>query len=336
MATPQPGHWFWRGVQSAIFYYVSCSPCLDRKYKKQRKREAKNATQELVTTEPGAIRQPTAFQTNEQWAEELILGPGPPKPWKPDEILARVKQKFQTPPDAPPRPSIDRRISNPFETVKESLKNTLHPDKWNWKRYDREDEMLWGWGDKVTKMLDKVTFHHEEPTGRKRAHTDDSDRDYTRGRIPDVNDLHPPVASRLPATREEAAWMILPPPSRAVMEGKQRPGDDTNHRKPLCVIGRPMREEVEAPEDEEETAYEERPSHDRHLSEPIPGRPPADNRHFSEPVQLLHPPLAVTTDSFISKPDVFDTKSDIFPLAGTVTPKSRPSSWQFHYIIPAQ
>ena len=355
MATnTDPGHWFWRGVQSAIFYYVSCAPCLDQKYKKQRRREAKKATQEAVTTEPGTIRQPTAFQTNEQWAEELMLGPGPPKAWKPDELLLKVKQKLKPIPDdvpaqeAPPksarpsmdrsRPSMDRKISDAFGTVKESFRNSIHPDKWNWKRYDREDETLRGLGDKVTRVWDKVTtIHHEEPTGRRRAHTNESDRDYTRGRIQALSDIHPAVVSQLPATREEAAWMLLPPPSAAVMNGKRRPGEDTMMRKPLAVIGRPLPDEPEQEEEDwddvETPEVEDRPSQERHLSEPIRSRPPADKRHMSEPIHLLRPPPAVTTDLFKPTRDILDTKSDILPLGGTVTPKSRPSSWQF-YIIP--
>jgi hypothetical protein len=241
-----------------------------------------------------------------------MLGPGPPKPWKPDELLAKVKKTFRSDENAPPRPSMDRRISDAYENVKESLRHTL-PDKWNWRRYDREDENLWGLTDKVTKIWDRVTHRTEED-------------DYLRGRIPAINDLHPPVVSQLPATRDEAAWMLLPPPSAAVMNGKARPGDEML-RRPLCVIGRPM-EEAEGEEEEEA-----RPSYDRHASEPTP-KPvmlSSENRYFSDPIALLKPPLAVTSPKDVHLD--LETRSDILPLAGTVTPKSRPSSWQFHYIV---
>lgn len=332
MATQsEPGHWLLRGIQSAIFYYISCSPCLEYKYNKKRRREAKEASHAVVTTEPGVIRQPTAFETNEQWAEELILGPGPPKQWKPDEILAKVKQKLKSSTQDTPRPSTDRRLSNTFENVKESLRTSLHPEKWNWKRYDREDEVLWGLGDKVTKIWDKVTnVYQEEQAGRKRVHTNGSGGDYTRGRISALNDLHPAVVSQLPATREEAAWMLLPPPSAAVMNGKQRPGYEMG-RKPLCVIGRPLPEpvlEIDVQTPEMTTVY----SHQRRLSDPTPQSRPTDLRHFSEPVQLLRPPATVPTEVATG---YFDTKSDILPLAGNITPKSRPASWQF-LIIPTQ
>ena len=352
MANTDPGHWFWRGVQSAIFYYVSCSPFLEYKYKKKRRKEAQTSREEVITTQPGALRQPHAFQTNEQWAEELMLGPGPPKPWKPDELLQKVKQKLApTPVEVAPRPSLergrpsmDRRISGAIVTVKDTIKQSLYPDKWNWKRYDREDEF--GLGDKVTRIWDRVTtMHNEEPIGRRRAHTNDSDRDYTRGRMPAINDLHPPVVSQLPATKDEAAWMLLPPPSAAVMNGKSRPGEEMMQRTPLAVIGRPLPPEPPARKEEEwetdaETPFDDRPGHGRHVSEPMSQRRPnlrplGNERHFSEPIQLLGPPPAVTPDLFNSSPDIIDTRSEILPLGGPTTPKPRPSSWQF-FLIPTQ
>src|SRR5689334_14909180 len=87
----EPGHWFLRGVQSAIFYYVSFTPCLEYQHKRKRRKEAQ-AQAEIITTQPGLVRQPGPFQTNETWAEELILGPGPPKGWKIDGLLQKLKK----------------------------------------------------------------------------------------------------------------------------------------------------------------------------------------------------------------------------------------------------
>jgi len=330
-------HWFLRGVQSAIFYYVSCTPLVEYKYKRKRRAEAARATKaahdDVVNAQPGLIRQPTAFQTNEDWGEELLAGPGPPKGWKPDELLNRLKKQARGNGDAhrkneeiamnamrnpsrpeiqlaPPilesfsvspttsrpsqlsstlgpsnsrrrtdsassitsteptslstssaegsmkesndspsrRPSMERRLSNALENIKESLRTTLHPSGWNWKRYEREDEVLPGFGDRLTQMWAKVTSSaplesepgpSHFPRGRKRAPTADSDRyDYFRAINPAVNDLHPPVVSSLPPTRDAAAWMLLPPPSALVMEGKIRPGAETGPRWPLALIGR--------------------------------------------------------------------------------------------------
>ena len=63
----------------------------------------------------------------------------------------------------------------------------------------REDEVLWG---------------------QKKRSSDKAD--YYIPRMPPVNDLHPPVASG-PKSRAEVRWMLQPPPSAKVMEGKESP-----------------------------------------------------------------------------------------------------------------
>src|SRR5271170_4357159 len=90
--------WFWRGTQSAIFYYISCAPCMSYKHKRKRRKEAirnEKARSEVVSTQPGIIPQPGPFQTNEAWGEEMVAGPGPPKGWKSDKILEKIKQNMQ-------------------------------------------------------------------------------------------------------------------------------------------------------------------------------------------------------------------------------------------------
>ena len=311
--------WFWRGTQSAVFYYVSCSPCLDASYRRQRRKEAarsEKAKPDIVSTQPGVVQQPGAFETNEAWVEELVAGPGPPKGWKADEILQRRREgklhqktkvaqennafpMFQLdatrhnpalqndepeslestanpssylhepavpddnisgsssesaeaevvkPKMSSGRPRVDRRMSSTIYNIRDTLRSSLHPESWNWIRYDREDEVLRGFNERINRMWDRATGHgsvakpsSEESmsqSGRKRAATNESERyDYYRARNPAVNDLHPPVVSQLPVTRDEVAWMLLPPPRAAVMEGKVKPEVDLKMRWPLAKIG---------------------------------------------------------------------------------------------------
>jgi hypothetical protein len=158
------------------------------------------------------------------------------------------------------RPSMDQKQST-FDTLKETIRSSLSPETWNWKRYEREDEPLWGLNDAMSRMWDRARPSHNrnssinDPSehrrslsrGRRRADTADSDPfvyDYSRARHPEVNDLHPPVVSQLAATKAEVAWMLQPPPSRAVMEGKVRPGaEDMSFRRPLAVLGASKEEE---------------------------------------------------------------------------------------------
>ena len=75
---------------------------------------------------------------------------------------------------------------------------------WNRRRYQREDEILWG--------LDGP----EDTSSNGRGST------YYTHRNPAVNDLHPPVVSTQPTHRSETRWMLQPPPSAKIMEGKEK------------------------------------------------------------------------------------------------------------------
>lgn len=317
--------WFWRGTQSAIFYYVSLTPCLEYKHKQRRRKEATRAQkerQEIISTQPGIIRQPAPFQTNEDWAEEIIAGPGPPKGWKKDDIFDKFTKRYgakaaegdvtrkqklaqerlneldralanqemselsspihktadqvdgnaddspssvsptsessaankssdASPTQKPSRPSMDRRISSAVDNIRDTIRTSLHPERWNWTRYEREDEVLGGINHRMSKMWDKMTGTKDEVEGRtwygrRRAETNESERtEWNRGRNPEINPLHPPVVSQLPATRDEAGWMLLPPPSADVMAGRIRPSADANMRWPLAVVGRNRGSEFE-------------------------------------------------------------------------------------------
>ncbi|KAF7504857.1 hypothetical protein GJ744_001655 [Endocarpon pusillum] len=285
--------WLWRGTQSAIFYYVSLSPCLEHNHKRKRRKEANRSQKEraeLELSQPGMILQPVPFQTNQYWAEEIEAGPGPPRGWRKHSLDDRTKRAgsekkkgkkpkksvfapvCQVPTDetSPPTSSsceaapqmIETQTARPshraslagatstLDALRDTIKSTItRPDNWNWKRYEREDETLFGINDKISRMWDRATQHGRQastdrgppPTpGRRRAGTTASDdHSWLYARNPGVNELHPPTVSQLPRTQREVAWMMQPPPSRAVMEGKVRPGTESGNRRPLCTIRRP-------------------------------------------------------------------------------------------------
>lgn len=365
--------WFWRGTQSAVFYYLSCSPLAERKQKSKLRKQAARAREEKenspIYAQPGVIRQPDPFQTNEEWAQEIVEGPGPPKGWKRDSIYFKHARKFQrgdaeeaqsrsrgitvTSTESPaksvftgitdastvvdvqsnaevsvknfpgidpasigsvggstsqiatgpnqssghegrssddlayglkvlasrgtdttgskrssfasestverrasaPRPSLDRRLSTAMDGFKETMRAALHPEHWNWIRYDRDDEILSNINERMKGMWDNVkghmTFPPDEQTSKlpqpqppaETVSIENEVKIWQRGTHPVVNDLSPPIVSQLPYTKEEAQWMLLPPPSADTMMGRSRPDffDDIN-RKPLCIIGRPIPE----------------------------------------------------------------------------------------------
>lgn len=377
-------NWFWRGTQSAIFYYAACTPWMEYKHKRKRRKEAAESyriRQEIIAQQPGIIPQPAPFETNEGWTEEILRGPHPPKGWKKDPIYYKYFKKQKEAPEttdcwraetvssrdgphkeyagmsSPPRtpltptapqvpfvvvqdglvvdltrataenqlhplggmtlrrtrsisdvtlsvrhyspelsstavdsrpsnspielgstqttssgdsdqtgpkrvstdsvarserksqisrPSMDRRLSNAVDTFKDAVRTTLHPDKWNWIRYERDDEILSNLNDKVRSMWGSVkgqsnAVGDENELKLQRVESENRMKKWQRGTHPAINDLHPPVVSQLPYTSEEAKWMLLPPPSADVMMGRSRPDpfDDIN-RKPLSIIGRPL------------------------------------------------------------------------------------------------
>ncbi|CAK7221102.1 hypothetical protein SEUCBS140593_004456 [Sporothrix eucalyptigena] len=111
---------------------------------------------------------------------------------------------------------------------------------WNFKRYQREDEELWGSEPSRThKLMDAIvkagssagrllesTLGSKERGGSSMAggaNVTDRDRAnfYAPTIIhPPVNDYHPPVVSSKPAHKDALRWMLQPPPPAKVMEGK--------------------------------------------------------------------------------------------------------------------
>lgn len=197
--------WLYRGAQSAVFYYATCTPCamsIDRRKRKKdaarTQREMEKQAPEIVTDQPRLFLQPTPFSTNQGWREEIALGPGPPTrrggnrnnnrrtdSWDTDEI-SQLKDK----------------AGSSRQHLSERLKSM---------RYQREDEPLWG---------QEVRGSSIGFSGRGRADRDEPSKYYT-ARAPPINDLHPPIVSG-PISRADTRWMLQPPPSAKVMAGKER------------------------------------------------------------------------------------------------------------------
>lgn len=109
----------------------------------------------------------------------------------------------------------------------------LSGEGWNLKRYQREDEALWGIDfhapgqkikDAITKAGNSASRFVEARLSRSGDATieeREEPKSYFAPRIPPVNELHPPIVST-PSSRDESRWMMQPPPSAKIMEGKER------------------------------------------------------------------------------------------------------------------
>lgn len=103
-------------------------------------------------------------------------------------------------------------------------------DDWNRKRYQREDEELWGHELSRTgiKLMDAIKQAGtsagrfvEAKLGKEKPITDeDRYQFYFSPKNPPVNDYHPPVVSSKPSHIDGHRWMLQPPPPAKVMEGK--------------------------------------------------------------------------------------------------------------------
>ncbi|KAJ5450188.1 uncharacterized protein N7458_006637 [Penicillium daleae] len=197
--------WLYRGAQSAVFYYVTCTPCAMSIDRRKRKKDAariqrlnEKAAADLVTDQPRPFPQATAFSTNEGWTEEISLGPGPPTRRGGNRNHARTNSG---------------NTDQGSLSKKDKSGGLMQPlnDRWKSMRYQREDEPLWGQevrGSSIGFSGRGRTDHQEPPK-------------YYAAHVPPVNDLHPPIVSG-PRSRAETRWMLQPPPSAKVMAGKER------------------------------------------------------------------------------------------------------------------
>ncbi|MCJ1454729.1 hypothetical protein MMC28_005082 [Mycoblastus sanguinarius] len=205
------GSWFWRGFQSAIFYYISCAPCTKLAYRRRRRKEFKRAKAEKAAhseAEQGLYEHPSPFSTNPYWKEEISLGPGPPQGRGDKEGKGKPGSGRQL--RSGGVGSSTDTGTNSADTIlgEEGIEQTRYSGEgWNRKRYQREDEILWGL---------------ENQDARRSSNSRFASWDYSRVRNPAVNDLHPPVVSTRPTHRGETQWMLQPPPKAKIMEGKQK------------------------------------------------------------------------------------------------------------------
>ncbi|KAL4944477.1 hypothetical protein BDV06DRAFT_87714 [Aspergillus oleicola] len=217
--------WLFRGAQSAVFYYVTCTPCADHMGRQKRKREAvrarsrreKQLSDAIVTDQPRLFEQPTPFSTNAGWAEELSLGPGPPKRRGGHRTAThhRVDSFGTGDYSNGSEEDYDYMVSHPPSQRVSKLGSRHLGDRINRKlqRYQRPDEPLWG--EEVEVKGSSVGLSGRgKPDAR-------APSKYTIPRVPPVNDLHPPIVSG-PKSRAETRWMLQPPPSARVMSGKER------------------------------------------------------------------------------------------------------------------
>jgi hypothetical protein len=247
-------------LQSVAFYVLSCSTCAKINHRRKAKIQAKRERaekHELETEQPGLYRHPSPFSTNPYWAEEIRMGPGPPNKKLEKECKNTSQAALNTGPGSSSANSASMSTgaaSSP--TVVDT--SQVSGEAWNRMRYQREDEDLWGHDTQGPgqRIMDAIT-RAGETAGRllegrlsRTVSEEENPRSYYLAKNPPVNDLHPPVVSTQPASRDETRWMLQPPPPAKVMEGKERvnrnraASNTSSRRGPEESLGRQVAERL--------------------------------------------------------------------------------------------
>ncbi|KAI5862573.1 hypothetical protein GGS23DRAFT_82513 [Durotheca rogersii] len=232
-------------VQSAIFYFVSCAPCLQARHHQQSKALAKKEREEkarILAKNPGSYQHPDPFNTNPYWSEEIMMGPHieSKKYQSGSKNISQKRLNSSGKENSSIAASSSTRVNSTspgsshtvvVDDAKLSFSTTLSDD-WNRKRYQREDEELWGHDQRSWtghKLMDAIK-HAGSSAGRllevglgkepKTITDEDRHNFYFAPRNPPVNDYHPPIVRQRPAHQNAHMWMLQPPPPAKIMEGK--------------------------------------------------------------------------------------------------------------------
>ncbi|KAF4594660.1 signal peptide-containing protein [Ophiocordyceps camponoti-floridani] len=218
-------------LQSAVFYFVACTPCAKVRHRHKAKDQARKQREDksrLETDQPGLYRHPSPFNTNPYWQEEINMGPSLPKKTASKNSSQRGLASSGRESTVPSMSEHNQAADSPSVSPED---DTVSED-WNRRRgYQREDEELWGQlaAPQQSHKLKDAFSRARGSAGRlidatlgidKEVTPQDRDDFYFSPRNPPVNDYHPPVVSSKPLHRDARRWMLQPPPPAKVMEGK--------------------------------------------------------------------------------------------------------------------
>ncbi|KAK7757149.1 hypothetical protein SLS62_000697 [Diatrype stigma] len=247
-------------------------------------KEARAEKDRLKKEFPDAYRQPDPFNTNPYWSEEIMMGPHWTSKKKEKEKMSNKSKtserglhsagndKASMTAGSTAAPGTPNPASATVVAEDGTLSQTTSiSEDWNKKRYQREDEELWGHefsraGHRMMAAIKQAgsSAHRriEATLGMEPKPITDQDRaqfyaapktTYFAPKNPPVNDYHPPIVRQRPAHKDAHKWMLQPPPAAKVMEGKvpvSRTGSMASHlsRKTTTsdspALGRKMHEKA--------------------------------------------------------------------------------------------
>lgn len=197
-----------RGIQSALFYYLSCAPCADVRYRKRRKQEAALSRAErlaLDAEESNVYRHPgEPSSTNPHWQSEIELGP---------TFVRKGKKKASTG-DSQRQLKVERANSNASHNATlpdfdpRSCSSATADRRWRSRSDGRGDEPWCG----SSSLLQRPATARTNGSTATMYHTNYN---------PAINEMHPPTVTKV-NRREDVIWMMQPVPISNVMGGSER------------------------------------------------------------------------------------------------------------------
>ena len=224
----------WRGIQSVIFFYLSCAPCSDASTRKKRNRQAvhdERLRTELEAAHPDYPSQAPPGSVNPNWQIEIDSGPMMPrKARNVDGDINRTRSKDLNTSDRRDSKNLKPSATQSSTSSKAQSAVDVSYTQRHLMVYQRPDEELWG-----APLSSTVKLPTRPGTARTKSSVTNI---YHQARHPAVNHLHPPTTRKV-ANPEEVAWMLQPLPSAAVMTGKEQPNTSSISRSNSEVSGGP-------------------------------------------------------------------------------------------------
>jgi len=223
-----------RGIQSVIFYYLSCAPCTGVSYRRKRRAQAKKdreETQAIWDLHPDAYRHPDPFATNPAWQIEMDLGPTH------GAAAERKKKRGEVDLWHMRTRSVSLREEQTLRTSEEQARAQQSPNVRvdsrlgiRMSQHQREDEELWGTASchardptedsSATVMVTRPSAAYKTDTSRYSSGTSSRIPSWQWAPNPPISDRHPATVTNY-RHKEDAAWMLQPPPPARVMQGKE-------------------------------------------------------------------------------------------------------------------
>ncbi|KAF4547492.1 Hypothetical protein D9617_41g062430 [Elsinoe fawcettii] len=244
-----------RGIQSAIFYYLSCAPCTEARTRRKRRQEA-----DLLRKEKEALdardqaeglnqyAHPLPSTTNPAWGLEIAIGPS-------KESKAAARQSKSRAKETPPRSSGSTSKSEGKDSKSRSTPDLSLDDRVRWADsfqrncrikpptkantfpQDRPHSNLSPL-DESREELDydrpspKSSHENASPTASSSASASINPQRPAPTKLattslsspawpyqhPPINDLHPATVTKYDSALD-VSWMLAPPPSAKVMRG---------------------------------------------------------------------------------------------------------------------